>query len=185
MKIRKELIEKLHKEGPFLVDDILCVLLCLYYNLVPSIIEKVALREICTYLLEKGYIDKGFHVIVLLFGEEEKSEEKSEEDTPWTWVKTEYIPLFTELGKDEHSKESVSRMKKFFSENPDIRKDEVVEATKMYIRSTDSKYVRQPHYFISKGAGVEKLSDLLLWIGKYRTFYTPEIQERNISRKLQ
>lgn len=76
-------------------------------------------------------------------------------------------------------------MKKFFSENPDVRKEEVMGATIMYIRSTEDKYIRLPHYFISKGVGSEKTSDLFNWIEKYRITHAPETGQRDISRNLQ
>ena len=76
-------------------------------------------------------------------------------------------------------------MKKFFSENPDVRKEEVIGATTMYIRSTEAKYIRLPHYFISKGVGSEKTSDLFNWIEKYRITHAPETGQRDISRNLQ
>ena len=59
-------------------------------------------------------------------------------------------------------------MKKLFSEYPSIRKDEVIEATKLYIRNNDTRFIRQSHYFISKGSGGDKTSDLITWIDVYR-----------------
>ena len=111
---------------------------------------------------------------------------KEEEiDKVWLWVKTEYLQMFVEQGKQGIFKESLSRMKKFFSENPDVRKDEVIGATQLYIKNTDRKFIRQPHYFISKGVGYEKISDLLLWVEKYRELHKEEDEERHLTRVLQ
>ena len=41
-------------------------------------------------------------------------------------------------------------MKKFFATYPDVRKDEVIDATVMYLQNTNRTYVRNPHYFILK-----------------------------------
>lgn len=110
---------------------------------------------------------------------------KEEIKTPWDWVKEEYVEYFAHVGKEKHLKESLARMKKFFSENPDVRKEEVIGATIMYIRSTEARYIRLPHYFISKGVGSEKTSDLFNWIEKYRITHAPETGQRDISRNLQ
>lgn len=110
---------------------------------------------------------------------------KEEKDSAWNWIKKEYTELFVEIGKERHLKESIVRMKKFFSENPDVRKDEVIGATILYIRTTDSRFVRLPHYFISKGVGSEKTSDLFTWIEKYRELNKAEEGQRDLSRNLQ
>jgi hypothetical protein len=92
-------------------------------------------------------------------------------ETAFEWVKTEYIPLFTAANRDKggHIKDSIVRMKRFFAENPDVRKEEVIGATQMYIRETpDTTYLRLPHYFIYKGVGLERISDLHFWVEKYR-----------------
>jgi len=110
---------------------------------------------------------------------------EEENKSVWNWVENEYVKLFTDIGKDPYTKEVIKRMKKFFSENPDIRKDEVIGASVMYIKNTETRYVRQPHYFICKGVGIEKVSDLLLWIDKYRIANAPETEKRHISRNAQ
>jgi hypothetical protein len=73
-------------------------------------------------------------------------------------------------------------MKRFFAENPEIRKEDVIEATKMYIRETnDHTYLRLPHYFIFKGVGLNRISDLSFWIDKYKE--TNQIsQERSLDK---
>ncbi|MGL6063779.1 MAG: hypothetical protein ACRC0V_01625 [Fusobacteriaceae bacterium] len=109
--------------------------------------------------------------IIIRFNEKEKiNPEYLEEEivSPFDWVKEEYIALFEKIGKGGHVKESVIRMKKLFTENPDIRKKEVLKATFAYLSNTDIKYVREPHYFIEKGVGTSKTYDLLNWIYKVR-----------------
>ncbi len=105
-------------------------------------------------------------------------------ETTFEWVKTEYIPLFTAANREKggHVKESTIRMKRFFAENPEIRKEDVIEATKMYIRETnDHTYLRLPHYFIFKGVGLDRISDLSFWVDKYKE--TNQIsQERSLDK---
>ena len=72
-----------------------------------------------------------------------------------------------------------------FYENPDIRVDEIIGASKMYIRNTNNKYIREARYFIYKGVGTDKVSDLLAWIEKYRTATTSNTEGRAISRTMQ
>ena len=66
--------------------------------------------------------------------------------------------------KGGHVTATTSRMKKFFSENAEYRKDDVITATRNYLANTDGDYIRFPHYFISKGKGLDKTSDLLDWL---------------------
>lgn len=140
-------------------EEGLCYLLCLFYRIeLPSFIpisltEKMLLTNIFVYE------DKKINWIVSLW---------EQENTQFDWVEKEYIPLFTSLGKTPYKKECLDRMKKFFFTYPDIRKEEVIDATKLYIRRTENKFIRQPHYFISKGVGVQTISDLLQYVYIYR-----------------
>lgn len=93
-----------------------------------------------------------------------------EEVSQWDWVKKEYRNIFKEVNpaKSGNGNDCVRRMKKLFAENPDVRKDEILGATKMYINNNDSDYIRFSHYFIEKGKGAEKTNDILTWVEKYR-----------------
>jgi len=89
---------------------------------------------------------------------------------PWVWVKTEYCSLFIakNIEKGGYIKESISRMKKMFAANPEIRKEDVIGATKLYLSSTDSRYIRYPHYFLKKGQGSSAVYEFLNWYEKYK-----------------
>lgn len=89
---------------------------------------------------------------------------------PWVWVKTEYCALFKAKNPDRggYIKESISRMKKMFAANPEIRKEDVIGTTKLYLSSTDSRYIRYPHYFLKKGAGANAIYEFLTWLQKYK-----------------
>jgi hypothetical protein len=97
------------------------------------------------------------------------------------WVKTEYVKLFKDKNREKGGKvrEATLRMKTFFSENPEIRKDDVINATKMYLGNTDANYIRFPHYFIKKGKGTDVISDLLDWIDKLKESQVESNFERN------
>jgi hypothetical protein len=94
----------------------------------------------------------------------------NEQETAFDWVKKEYVQLFVDANPDKrgNGNSSVRLMKAFFAANPEVRKEEVIEATKMYIRNNDSRYIRLSHYFISKGRGANKIEELKDWIEKYR-----------------
>lgn len=100
----------------------------------------------------------------------------------WDWVKTEYRNMFKQANTDKagNGNDCVRRMKKLFSDYPEIRKEEVIGATQLYINNTDSNYIRLSHYFIEKGKGVEKTNDILTWIDRYREINVqPRIGGRN------
>lgn len=156
--------------------DLLGYLLCLENRIYPSYIP----TEIEELAKELGLVDT--------------KEEKPILTTPlysvgsdkyWEWVGEKYLPLFAEIGKGNPLREVVARMKKLFTENPQIRADEVIEATKYYLKSTDSRYTREARYFIYKGVGINKTYDLLHWIEKYKKEVLPTIEERDLSRTLQ
>lgn len=88
---------------------------------------------------------------------------------PWAWVKTEYVAMFKAKNPDKggHVKESVSRMKKMFAANPEIRKEDVILTTKLYLSQTDSRFIRLPHYFLKKGQGANAIYEFNTWYEKY------------------
>lgn len=157
MTINSRVLEIL-EESRIKKDDGICYLLSLYYGYEPSYIPDILKQKINISKIvenEQGTIKWN---IALFDGQE----------TAFEWVKTEYVELFRQAGKATHVREALTRMKKLFAKNPEVRKEDVIEATKMYLYNTDIKYVRFPHYFIEKGSGVEKTSDLLDWIDKQK-----------------
>ena len=79
-------------------------------------------------------------------------------------------------------------MKKFFAENPEVRKEDVVNATQMYFSSlTDRQYLTSSHYFIYKGVGRDKLSALAVWVERYQQEMSeiPESTGDDLSIKMQ
>lgn len=160
MLLNKNICDLLKKSNINL-DEALLYLLSLYFEIRNDCISNQVKSKVHTLGIVKQSTTGLQWTIPLFEGAE----------TAFEWVKTEYIPLFTAANREKggHVKESTIRMKKFFAENPDVRKDEVIGATQMYIRETpDSTYLRLPHYFIYKGVGLDRISDLNFWIEKYR-----------------
>lgn len=88
---------------------------------------------------------------------------------PWAWVKSEYCDLFKAKNNNKGGKvrESTARMKKMFSSMPEIRKEDVILTTKLYLSQTDSRFIRFPHYFLKKGQGANAIYEFADWYDKY------------------
>ena len=185
MEINKVILEIL-KEKKIGHDDGICCLLALYHGYLPTYIP---------YNITKSIHDAG---IVNIITKKEKTGpltkitfDKVEWNVPlyqgvetaFGWVATEYIPLFKAKNRDKggYKREATARMKKFFSENPEARKDEVIAAVKLYLRQTDGDYIRLPHYFISKGIGLDRVSELESWLERYREAIVDESAEGRTS----
>ena len=86
-------------------------------------------------------------------------------DPVWDWV-LEWRKPFMELkeGAGGDRRDCVSKMKKFFAANPDVRKEEVIAATEIYLQEfrygprEKLKYLQQADYFISKAVKAEGTS---------------------------
>jgi hypothetical protein len=95
---------------------------------------------------------------------------ETESQDKWQWV-LEWNGEFKRINSKRKApdKDVITRMKAFFADNPDVRKEEVILATDMYFKSlTHSDYLISSHYFISKGVGRDRTSALLGWVEKYR-----------------
>lgn len=131
-------------------------LLSLYFDTLPDYIpDKLKMQVNATNII--NWDKTGLNWKVKLFEDQE---------TNFKWVKEEYIALFKKYSDNTagFANESVARMKKIFSENPDIRKDEILEATEYYLKNTNSKFIMFPHYFLIKGRGADKTSTIMTYI---------------------
>lgn len=155
------------------VDDGLSHLVSIYFGLKPSytpiaIVEKINR----TGIISNTESQTGLQWNVPLF---------DEQVTGFEWVTKEYLQLFKDKNKDRAggAKESISRMKKFFANNPAIRKDDVIEATKMYLKQVGNpNYIITSHYFIYKGVGADKTQTLLHWVEKYLESKQDSLEDR-------
>lgn len=144
------------------VADGVAYLLSIFFNCRPSYTPPLLVQRMnVTNILG---IDANREVIwhVPLF--EQDSQDK------WQWV-LEWNAEFKRINKLRKApdKDVITRMKAFFADNPDVRKEEVIEGTNLYFKSLNSaEYLISSHYFISKGVGRDRTSALLGWIEKYR-----------------
>jgi hypothetical protein len=109
------------------------------------------------------------HEIYNSFEAVQTQNEDSSKD-PWAWVKTEYVALFKERNHERggYVKESIIRMKKMFAAMPEIRKEDVIAVTRLYLSKSDSRYIRFPHYFLKKGMGETAVYEFLNWYEIYQ-----------------
>lgn len=82
-----------------------------------------------------------------------------------------YCDLFKVYDKAPHRRECQKRMEWFLKQNPQFTFNDILMGTKIYIQSmsyNNGKYVREPHYFIKKGVGVNEISDLYTWVERWK-----------------
>lgn len=161
MKINPQIASVLNQYN-IPIDDAIAYLLSIYFNCRPSYTPPLLVQRInVTNILG---IDSNREVvwhIPLFIGENQEK---------WDWVK-EWNEEFKKINSKRKGsdKDCITRMKAFFADNPDVRKEEVISATKMYFASlSNAEYLTSSHYFISKGVGRDRTSALLTWIEKYR-----------------
>ena len=144
------------------VEDGIAYLLSIFFNCRPSYTPTLLIQRMnVTNILG---IDSNREVVwnIPLF--------EGESQTKWDWVK-DWNAEFGNVNKKRKApdKDCITRMKAFFADNPDVRKEEVIGATKMYFRTLNSaEYITSSHYFINKGVGRDRTSALEGWVEKYR-----------------
>lgn len=171
-------IKEILKEFNIPVSDGIAYLLAVYYDVKPSYTPILLVQKIqITNIIKFDERSKSLEWVIPLF---------DNQATAFKWVETEYCPLFKAVGKAPYVSASTKRMKKFFVDNPSVRKDEIIGATKMYLRSVnDNKYVRFPHYFINKGAGADKISDLDVWLETYKNTVDASENRQSLNNRMQ
>lgn len=178
MEINEEILTIL-SECKIDKNDGVCYLFSLHHGYTPSYIPDRLKREVnMSGIVENNNQSIEWKIPFYKGGENN-----------FDWVKTEYVTLFSLKNPKKGGKvrEATARMKKLFASNPEIRKDEVLIATGKYLRETNRDFIRLPHYFIEKGVGANKVSDLLDWIDKYREYLktTQPIVTDNVRQILQ
>lgn len=175
MEINKEILS-LAKGADSKINDILGYLVLLEAGIHVSFIPFNLIKEVGNLGIFYFEGNKVVWNIPLYEKQENKSLDK------FDWVKAEYVPLF--VGKVRYAREATARMKKLFAENPDIRKEEVLGATEMYVNNTNPLYLMFPHYFIEKGTGANKTQSILHWIDEFRESEKANEGFRDDSRRL-
>lgn len=135
------------------IHDGISFLLCLYYGVQPSFIPKELERKIlASGIVTKDYSNDEIKWLIPLF---------EETITGYEWISS-WMDMFKAINPDRRGvkKEVLTRMKKFFINNPAIRKEDVVEATKLYLKGVDNpKYCKKSHKFIYEIDGTSMLLD--------------------------
>ena len=144
-------------------------------------------EEVLGEMIKEGLLSyselTGYKLVLHIF-EEQKQETQSTDKFKWV---SKFRDLFKQVNPDRWGTLSTckERMKKFFSENPEIRVDEVMGATEMYLKNTDRRYIMKSHKFIYDGAGTSRNSTLEEWIEKLREVSNNTQSPGDITDKIQ
>ena len=143
-----------------------------------EMLDLLTRKNLMSYSTTEGY--KLTHKTFAFQKKEEKQKDK------FNWVEN-FRNLFKEVNPDRWGTLSTckERMKKFFSENPEVRVDEVINATIMYLKNTDRRYIMKSHKFIYDGAGTSRNSTLEEWIEKFREVSKNTKTSEDITDKIQ
>lgn len=159
-------------------DTALLYLLSIYYGLDPSgipddVIKKVNLTKICERDFSKNVkANEQFPTKwnISLFVESEQPVDKN-----WDWIEK-YREMFKEVGAlggridaKGDAKGTLTKMKKFFAENPHVRVADVMKATEIYLNQFKlgrqaPKFIKRADYFISKTLQGSPTSDLSMYV---------------------
>ena len=135
------------------IHDGVGFLLCLYYGVHPSYVPKELERRILACgIVSKDYSTDEVIWIVPLF---------EETIIGFEWI-GDWMDLFKAVnpGRRGVKSEVLRRMKTFFMNNPTVRMQDVMEATKLYLKSVEeAKYCKKSHKFIAEGDGTSMLLD--------------------------
>lgn len=163
MNINPE-IKKILKQYNIDEDDGVLYLLAVYHNLDISlkvtdfhthtfaIIPELVRKQVnLTKIVEREYLTEGNKLIwnVPLYSAEIVSDQ-------WDWI-SEWRTLFGKLRNDAigDKKACTIKMKRYFSEHPEVRMQDIIKATMLYLtpfyqKRQDPKYLQKADYFISK-----------------------------------
>lgn len=154
LEINSKIRSLLQSKQIDLVDG-LGYLICVYYNLSPSYIPKDLENKILSLnIINKDYENNQIVWKVNLF---------EEQITGFEWI-TEFMDLFGKVNPDRRGVkiDVLKRMKKFFVNNPIFRKEDVINATKSYLKTLDNPmYCKKSHKFIYEIDGTSMLYDFV------------------------
>ena len=161
MNINSE-IKKLLREHNIDYTKGMLVLLSLYFELPTDTELDNILHDTMTQINVIKIVDKNLNNGTIVWNVPLFEEDKKKQ-SEWQWVLDEYRPLFTSVARDRGGSPSgcIKRMKAFFASHPEVRKEDVLEAARAYIRATSNpKYLQSADYFIVKGKGADTTSRL-------------------------
>lgn len=160
MEINPE-IKSILKGCKIHLDHGILYLLAVYHNLDCSmaISEEVIRKVNLSKIIDKDYTSKTITWNVPLF--------VGQEAGAFDWV-NEWMHPFGAIGTPARRgtiKEVITRMKKWFANNPEYRKEDVFAARDLYFRTEKpvGGIVKTSHKFIYEGTGAMEVSLLLFW----------------------
>lgn len=167
---------KIIKQSTIKNNDVIGYLLNVYFGYIPSYTPPEFVSEVMKLDIVK-IEDKKITWVIPLFKEVEDA---------FDWVVDEYVQLFKNKNPNKlmNNKECIKRMKKFFSDYPKYRKEDVILATEMYLSKVDPRFMMYPHYFITKGRGIDKVENLLANIEAYQEA-TEVVKGTGLDNKMQ
>ena len=140
-------------------DYVLNYLLAIHFGLDTTFYpQKVKQIPFSLGILTRDYINDAYIWRVPLFGEMDQK--------GFDWI-NEWMDLFKEAAPSRRGAKAdvVKRMKEFLKAYPSVGKNEVMKATKAYLKTVrDPTYVKTSHKFIYEGMGKSKTSMLLQWV---------------------
>jgi len=161
MQLNPKIREIIRDEHEILRDDIQDVFvlyfISLYHNLNTDVLFDEFLKKQANTLgiVDRDYKKKTIVWKVPLFLENGVA--PPETDDNWDWVHSEYRRLFMDVegSKGGDKQGCIKKMKIYFSKNPHVRKEDVIEAATMYINPfaqgiNDKRFLQNADYFISK-----------------------------------
>ena len=158
LEINEEVKSILKAKGISLTEGI-PFLLSTYYEYFPSYFpdklkRKIYSTNIFTFEYEVGESPKLVWKVPLF---------KGQAVDHFDWI-TQFMDMFGKINPDRRGARSyvVDRMKKLFAKYPDIRKDEVLDATRHYLNTVENPiYVLKSHKFISNTQGTPLLDTIM------------------------
>ena len=166
-----EVYDKLKEHGiieQIDTNEALCYLLAIYYELHVTCINERIIRQVnLTKIVERDYFviqsnttnPTKWNISLFIVPEQV--------DNNWEWVDKEYRIKFKAISGDKAGDKNgcIAKMKQFFAANPEVRKQDVIDAAELYIApfrtaTQNAKYMQRADYFISKKEAGAKLSRL-------------------------
>lgn len=133
----------------------LSILLDLYYGLTPSYVPQDLKRKVLSCgILNYSYGTSTVEWNTPLF---------EEQVTGFEWI-TEYMNLFRDVNASRRGvkKDCLVRMKRFFVNNPAVRVEDVMRATRQYLKTLNNPtYCKMSHKFIYEQDGTSMLASYL------------------------
>jgi len=185
MEINQEIIDRLEKSN-IDIDEGLLYLIGTYFNLrTQDIISEQTMKQVnFSKIITRDYSKTPHETVwnIPLF-----AGAHTEDFGVWSWV-LEWREMFMRLkeGAGGDRKDCISKMKRYFAANPDVRKEEVFKAADLYLdefrnsRSTDNlKYLQAADYFISKLVKTEGSSQKRSRLDQYIEIVRRREQQKN------